>query len=325
MAYVGRGDEHRDACVFCDRLDGDDDVASLILLRLDHVFVIMNLYPYATGHLMIIPHHHGTAIEDAPPDALAAMASVLPMITRATRRALGCTGFNIGMNAGAVAGAGIADHLHLHVVPRWPGDANFMPVIGQVTVLPEALPATYAKLRLEIARESRPPAGAETSGAGPGANHPHGTGPTPRPGSDGPRHPTGDSEPTVAAERGGPGRPGEAIPLLVSPDGTHLWLDDAASPPHLPVAHAAPGEPIWRAAVRVASPVGRATVTGLAGPPATLARATPDAGPLSLALRLEHPPSDARGDRFVPLAEARSLVPAIEGWAGLGSDPGPTS
>ncbi|MDQ3514356.1 MAG: hypothetical protein M3462_12005, partial [Chloroflexota bacterium] len=73
------------------------------------------------------------------------------------------------------------------------------------------------------------------------------------------------------------------------------------------------------------SPVGRATVTGLAGPPATLARATPDAGPLSLALRLEHPPSDARGDRFVPLAEARRLVPAIEGWAGLGSDPGPTS
>jgi len=339
MTYVGRDGGDGDACVFCDRLAADDDMDSLILLRLDRVIVIMNLYPYATGHLMVIPHHHGASIEDAPPEILAAMAAALPLITRAARRALGCAGFNVGMNAGAVAGAGIADHLHLHVVPRWPGDANFMPVIAQTAVLPESLPATYAKLRHEIARELRQTGygradGADARTRGSDAQTGVLTGATLPPDRDGPQ---GHLVPDVPGTRDGATEPAGVeshdgtptgdgvIPLMVlSPDGTHLWLDRDASGPRLPIARPTPGEAIWRAAARTVAPVGRAAVLGLAGPPDALSRATPDAGPLALALRLEHHPIALR-DRFVPLAEARRLLPALALWPAFGRDQDPTA
>ncbi len=152
MRYVG-GAAGEDGCIFCRRRDAGDDVASLILHRGRRAFTIMNLYPYNTGHLMLVPNEHVPGPEDVAPAALAEMAEFLPPTLRALRRVLHCDGFNIGINVGGIAGAGVADHLHEHVVPRWEGDANFMPIVASTMVLPELIPITYAKLRAEIVRE----------------------------------------------------------------------------------------------------------------------------------------------------------------------------
>src|SRR5262249_61815597 len=115
----------------------DDDVRSLILYRGDRVFVIMNLFPYNTGHVMIVPNDHVPSPESADEATLSAIGTLLRPTLRALRRALNADGFNVGVNVGAVAGAGVADHLHQHVVPRWQGDANFMPILASTMVLPE--------------------------------------------------------------------------------------------------------------------------------------------------------------------------------------------
>ncbi len=152
MKYVG-GAKKEPGCVFCRNLDAADDRESLILHRDQTACVIMNLYPYNTGHTMIVPRDHCSSPELASPESILALASLQAPLLRATRRALRCEGFNLGMNVGAVAGAGITEHLHEHVVPRWVGDANFMPVLSNTKVLPEMIPVTYAKLRAELTRE----------------------------------------------------------------------------------------------------------------------------------------------------------------------------
>jgi ATP adenylyltransferase len=152
MRYVG-GDHAETGCIFCNRLAGTDDRRSVILHRDDGAFIIMNLYPYNTGHCMIVPNQHTASPEDADPAGMAAMSRLRPALLRALRRALNCQGFNLGMNVGTVAGAGVADHLHEHVVPRWVGDANFMPIVANTTVMPEVIPVTYAKVRAELVRE----------------------------------------------------------------------------------------------------------------------------------------------------------------------------
>jgi ATP adenylyltransferase len=113
----------------------------------------MNLYPYNTGHLMIVPNAHVASPEDAEPKAMREMAELRGPVLRALRRALSPDGFNLGLNVGATAGAGVSDHLHEHVVPRWQGDANFMPILASTMVLPELIPVTYAKIRAELAAE----------------------------------------------------------------------------------------------------------------------------------------------------------------------------
>ena len=152
MRYVG-GEARVDGCLFCNQVAGADDVASLVLWRGPRVFVTMNLFPYNTGHVMVVPNAHVATPEETDPATLSEMATLLRPMLAASRRALACAGFNIGMNVGDVAGAGIAAHLHQHVVPRWTGDANFMPIIAGTMVLPEMIPVTYAKLRAEFARE----------------------------------------------------------------------------------------------------------------------------------------------------------------------------
>jgi len=152
MAYVA-GNSRETGCIFCNRLAADDDVLSLILHRGENVFIIMNLFPYNTGHVMIVPNTHVASPEDASPDVLAEMAVLRGPVLRALRRGLGPEGFNLGLNVGAVAGAGVTDHLHEHVVPRWQGDANFMPILAETTVMPELIPVTYGKLRAELVRE----------------------------------------------------------------------------------------------------------------------------------------------------------------------------
>jgi ATP adenylyltransferase len=155
MRYLSDG-ARSTGCVFCAVGESDDDAGNLLLWREPSTFVMMNLYPYTTGHIMIAPYDHVASPEQIDPAIMAEIGELLPPAMRALRRLLGCQGFNSGMNTGATAGAGIADHMHLHVVPRWNGDANFMPIIANVTVMPEVLSVTYAKLRAELFAELDP-------------------------------------------------------------------------------------------------------------------------------------------------------------------------
>ena len=151
MRYVGGGASEV-GCLFCNGLQRDDDVASLILHRSAYSFAIMNLFPYNSGHIMLVPNEHVASPEEASADALREIADLLPPVLRALRRVFTCHGFNVGLNIGSIAGAGVAEHMHQHVVPRWNGDANFMPILGGATVMPELIPVTYAKIRAELHR-----------------------------------------------------------------------------------------------------------------------------------------------------------------------------
>ncbi|MFN8537948.1 MAG: HIT domain-containing protein [Thermomicrobiales bacterium] len=167
MGYVGG--ERATGCIFCDKPAANDDRANLILHRGTDAFVIMNLFPYNTGHVMIVPYAHVSTLTTLPAAALAEMTALLPWVTGLLERTLRPHGFNVGLNIGSVAGAGIGDHLHMHVVPRWGGDANFMPILANTMVLPELIPVTRAKLLGEIARTPYPhltddPAVAEQAG-----------------------------------------------------------------------------------------------------------------------------------------------------------------
>jgi len=147
MTYVGAVSRAPSGCVFCEALAGSDDRKTLLLRRDAHAFLILNAYPYASGHLMAVVNRHVGALAEATPEEI---ASAMELVTRAIAvltveyRA---EGFNIGLNQGRVAGAGIVDHLHIQVVPRWNGDTNFMSVFADVRVVPEALEATYDRLR----------------------------------------------------------------------------------------------------------------------------------------------------------------------------------
>lgn len=149
MEYLRNGLRSSD-CVFCSKIDADDDAANLVLWRGPSVFAMLNLYPYATGHIMIAPYNHVASPEGIEPAVMAELATTVAPCMRALRRVLGCQGFNTGINTGSVAGAGVADHMHLHIVPRWSGDANFMPVIANTTVMPESLSVTRERIRTEL-------------------------------------------------------------------------------------------------------------------------------------------------------------------------------
>jgi len=150
MAYVSAEHDHEfegPRCVFCDLPARGDDASALILARGEHCYVIMNAYPYASGHLMVVPYAHLDRLTDMDADAVAEMMEFARAAQEVLAGAMHPHGFNLGMNQGAAAGAGIADHLHLHLVPRWSGDTNFMPVTGDVRVMPQSLDETYAMLK----------------------------------------------------------------------------------------------------------------------------------------------------------------------------------
>jgi ATP adenylyltransferase len=140
-------------CVFCDRIryPQSHDRVSLILLRAEHNFVILNLYPYNTGHLMVVPYKHTATFVSLQSHTLAEMMSIAQRLIAALGDEYHPHGYNMGMNLGMVAGAGVADHLHLHIVPRWAGDTNFMPIVGSTKVLPELLETTYDRLKARLA------------------------------------------------------------------------------------------------------------------------------------------------------------------------------
>jgi ATP adenylyltransferase len=133
-----------------DGAENDADAENLILWRGADVFVIMNKYPYNNGHLLVVPYREVTAYTDLTPGEQHAMAEAVDRCMRWLNRALGPEGFNVGLNVGRAAGAGVPDHLHMHVVPRWSGDTNFMPATADTKVLPESLSQTYDKLAAAI-------------------------------------------------------------------------------------------------------------------------------------------------------------------------------
>jgi ATP adenylyltransferase len=148
MAYISNSDQPaNNECILCVRGREAPDPANLVLHRGESCYVLMNLFPYNTGHLMVVPYIH-TA------DLVGLDLTIAQELLALTRRsvailtsAMAPHGFNIGINLGRTAGAGIDEHLHMHIVPRWEGDANFMPIVGGTKLIPEALDQTYAKLR----------------------------------------------------------------------------------------------------------------------------------------------------------------------------------
>lgn len=149
MAYLDRS-EASAACVFCSALATDEDRRSLILLRSTHAFLILNAFPYTSGHLMAVLNRHVPTVAEATAEELADAMRLVVLATRALGEEYRAHGFNIGINQGRVAGAGVEGHLHVHVVPRWEGDFNFMPVVGEVRVLPEALETTWDRLTSRV-------------------------------------------------------------------------------------------------------------------------------------------------------------------------------
>jgi ATP adenylyltransferase len=139
--------DKRAECVFCEILESRDDRANLVLARNERAFLVLNKYPYNNGHLMAIPYHHVDSVEKLRPDEEAAVMAMVSLGVRVLRRAMQPEGFNIGMNIGKVAGAGVRDHVHCHVVPRWNGDTNFMPVLTEVRLIPQDLWDTYDQLK----------------------------------------------------------------------------------------------------------------------------------------------------------------------------------
>jgi ATP adenylyltransferase len=150
LAYI-TGGAASEGCVFCTALS-DPEAAPLVLHRGATCFVILNLFPYNNGHLMVIPNRHIASLSSATPEELSELIALTRVAEIALTEAYAPHGMNMGINLGKPAGAGILDHVHLHVVPRWNGDTNFMTVVGRTRVLPEELPETAAKLRPIFAR-----------------------------------------------------------------------------------------------------------------------------------------------------------------------------
>jgi ATP adenylyltransferase len=144
LASVGKPPS---SCVFCIGEDQTRDADRLVLHRGVHNFIILNLFPYTSGHLMVAPYAHLSTIIEAGPEQSAEMMELSKKAIAALTAIYRPEGFNVGMNLGHVAGAGVRDHFHLHVVPRWAGDSNFTTIIGETRVLPEELKTTYKRLK----------------------------------------------------------------------------------------------------------------------------------------------------------------------------------
>ena len=145
MQYI-TSDKKGGGCVFCDLPAENNDRDNLIVVRSDHSFIILNAYPYTSGHLVVVPFRHVASLEELDEHTLLDLSLLTNRATAALRRVMKPAGFNLGANIGKAAGAGIADHFHLHVVPRWVGDSNFMPAIADTRLLPQMLLDTYDQL-----------------------------------------------------------------------------------------------------------------------------------------------------------------------------------
>jgi ATP adenylyltransferase len=140
-----------DRCIFCEALAAEDDQARLIIERGAKNFVILNRFPYTSGHLMIVPYAHIPDLASADAETLSEMMRIAQRAQKALANTYHPEGFNVGINLGRAAGAGVTGHLHMHVLPRWAGDANFMTVTGETRVEPEELSTTFQRLRAALA------------------------------------------------------------------------------------------------------------------------------------------------------------------------------
>ena len=136
-----------EGCIFCDKIADNDDENNHILHRGEKCYVMLNLYPYNNGHLLVSPYRHVPSPEQLEEDELTEMMLMVNRSLKVLRQAMHPNGFNMGINIGKAAGAGIEGHAHIHVVPRWQGDTNFMPALSQTRVIPELLDETYQKLK----------------------------------------------------------------------------------------------------------------------------------------------------------------------------------
>jgi ATP adenylyltransferase len=152
LAYIENADKVA-GCIFCSfPAEGEaNDARNLIVHRGQHAYIILNAFPYSNGHLMVVPFRHTSAITDYNDSELLNVMHLTRLAILILTHAFHPDGYNLGVNMGRVAGAGIADHLHWHVVPRWSGDTNFMPVLADVRVIPESLPVVYDRLRAALA------------------------------------------------------------------------------------------------------------------------------------------------------------------------------
>jgi ATP adenylyltransferase len=139
-----------EGCIFCHAAGRGNDRENLVLLRGERAFLILNRFPYNNGHFMVVPYTHVPSLEDLDAPVLTEMMQLLNRGLAALRAIMAPDGFNVGANLGQVAGAGIEDHVHLHAVPRWAGDTNFMPVVGDMRVVPQTWLQTYDDLRAAL-------------------------------------------------------------------------------------------------------------------------------------------------------------------------------
>jgi len=147
--------EPEPGCIFCEKAAQNRDTENFIVLRAELNYIILNLYPYTTGHLMVVPYEHVARLADAKPETLKEMIHLAQRAEEALGDAYHPKGFNLGMNIGESAGAGVAGHIHMHVLPRWPGDVNFLTAVGETRVIPEELPVTWEKLVKAFAGRTR--------------------------------------------------------------------------------------------------------------------------------------------------------------------------
>lgn len=156
--YIGQN--HGTACIFCEKLHSCEDASNYLLFRGEKVFVLLNLYPYNNGHLLVAPNRHVGELTGLADNELLEVGQITRQMVKLLQLAFNPSGFNIGVNLGEIAGAGIPGHCHVHIVPRWSGDTNFMPVLGDVRVISEGLDLTYRKLKETM--EKLEPAGTGT-------------------------------------------------------------------------------------------------------------------------------------------------------------------
>jgi ATP adenylyltransferase len=152
MQYVTTADSDP-GCFLCTKPGQHRDGENLILSRGEHVYALLNLFPYNTAHTLVAPYAHGGDFAALPPAAAAELTSLTQRLVRAIEHEYRPNGFNLGMNLGRVAGAGLPDHLHTHIVPRWGGDTNFMTITGDTKVMPETLDRTYDRLVARLAAD----------------------------------------------------------------------------------------------------------------------------------------------------------------------------
>ena len=156
MAFVSgeAGSAGEGGCIFCDHLAEGDDERAGILWRGPLTFALLNAFPYNTGHLMVAPVRHAGDLAELGADERAELMELTSRSVEIVRAVMKAEGFNVGVNLGTVAGAGVPGHVHVHVVPRWGGDTNFMPVVGDTRVLPQALHESWEELRERFAGAS---------------------------------------------------------------------------------------------------------------------------------------------------------------------------